>query len=68
MTDNADPLEDTKGAVKNCAECGEPTIFEFLDPFDKAKDRPLCLKCLEREIGLPVDPNENDPGTVDPHD
>ena len=55
MTEKVDAIAETRRAVKKCADCGDPTAFKFLDPFDKAKDRPLCLKCLKRDIGLPVE-------------
>jgi hypothetical protein len=66
MTDNLDPIAQANGAAKKCADCGNPTTFELLDPFDKSNDRPLCLKCLEREILLPVYLNRKARATVYP--
>jgi hypothetical protein len=60
MTEKVDAIAETRRAVKKCADCGDPTAFKFLDPFDKAKDRLLCLKCLKRDIGLLVEFTWND--------
>jgi hypothetical protein len=56
MTETGDAIAETRRAAKKCAECGEPTTIQFLDPFDKAKDRPLCLACLGRKLTGELEP------------
>jgi hypothetical protein len=64
MTDDGDLTAQTKRAVKRCAECGEPTTLEFVDPFDKARDRPLCVECFVREVDPPAKPTTKAAGTA----